>query len=221
MIRWTERAVADLIAIGEYIAIDKPDAARGWVERPMSQLAWTVATSTDRLTCFRAASMISTTRVKRASSAFSRVLSIAEAAFLRGVFLRGAFLRGVFFTMPRTARRRAPPLLRSARSHSKRAGARMPPRPTEHSPSRSPCGLFYAIMMAHTRRKQHKRDPPCPPNGERWRAQRRPPTTCQPGQSTIGSPSTVLSTASAPVGAIRIRSCAAGRRAWPGRSSTR
>ncbi len=33
MIRWTERAVADLIAIGEYIAIDKPDAARRWVER--------------------------------------------------------------------------------------------------------------------------------------------------------------------------------------------
>ena len=33
MVRWTERAVADLIAIGEYIAIDKPDAARRWVER--------------------------------------------------------------------------------------------------------------------------------------------------------------------------------------------
>lgn len=33
MIRWTERAVADLIAIGEYIAADKPDAARRWVER--------------------------------------------------------------------------------------------------------------------------------------------------------------------------------------------
>lgn len=33
MIRWTERAVADLIAIGEYIAADKPEAARRWVER--------------------------------------------------------------------------------------------------------------------------------------------------------------------------------------------
>ena len=33
MIRWTERAVADLIAIGEYIAADKPSAARRWVER--------------------------------------------------------------------------------------------------------------------------------------------------------------------------------------------
>ncbi len=33
MIRWTERALADLIAIGEYIAADKPDAARRWVER--------------------------------------------------------------------------------------------------------------------------------------------------------------------------------------------
>ncbi|MCA9647919.1 MAG: type II toxin-antitoxin system RelE/ParE family toxin [Myxococcales bacterium] len=33
MIRWTERAVADLIAIGDYIAHDNPDAARSWVER--------------------------------------------------------------------------------------------------------------------------------------------------------------------------------------------
>ena len=33
MIRWTERAVADLIAIGEYVAADKPSAARSWVER--------------------------------------------------------------------------------------------------------------------------------------------------------------------------------------------
>jgi toxin ParE1/3/4 len=33
VIKWTERAVADLIAIGEYIAADKPDAARRWVER--------------------------------------------------------------------------------------------------------------------------------------------------------------------------------------------
>jgi toxin ParE1/3/4 len=33
VIRWTERAVADLVAIGEYIAADKPSAARSWVER--------------------------------------------------------------------------------------------------------------------------------------------------------------------------------------------
>ena len=33
MIRWTERAVADLITIGDYIAHDNPDAARSWVER--------------------------------------------------------------------------------------------------------------------------------------------------------------------------------------------
>ena len=33
MIRWTERAVADLMAIGDYIAADKPEAARAWVER--------------------------------------------------------------------------------------------------------------------------------------------------------------------------------------------
>ncbi len=33
MIRWTERAVADLLAIGDYIAADKPAAARAWVER--------------------------------------------------------------------------------------------------------------------------------------------------------------------------------------------
>jgi plasmid stabilization system protein ParE len=33
VIRWSERAVADLIAIGEYIATDKPEAARRWVER--------------------------------------------------------------------------------------------------------------------------------------------------------------------------------------------
>lgn len=37
MIRWTERAVADLIAIGEYIAADQPDAARRWVERLRQQ----------------------------------------------------------------------------------------------------------------------------------------------------------------------------------------
>ena len=33
MIRWTDRAVADLIAIGDYIAHDNPGAARAWVER--------------------------------------------------------------------------------------------------------------------------------------------------------------------------------------------
>lgn len=33
MIRWTERAIADLFAIGDYIARDNPNAARSWVER--------------------------------------------------------------------------------------------------------------------------------------------------------------------------------------------
>jgi plasmid stabilization system protein ParE len=33
MVRWTERAVSDLLAIGEYIAADDPAAARSWVER--------------------------------------------------------------------------------------------------------------------------------------------------------------------------------------------
>jgi toxin ParE1/3/4 len=33
MLRWTERAVTDLIAIGEYIAADNPGAARAWLER--------------------------------------------------------------------------------------------------------------------------------------------------------------------------------------------
>lgn len=33
MVRWTARAVADLIAIGDYIAFDNPIAARSWVER--------------------------------------------------------------------------------------------------------------------------------------------------------------------------------------------
>lgn len=33
MARWTERAVADLLAIGAYIAQDDPGAARAWVER--------------------------------------------------------------------------------------------------------------------------------------------------------------------------------------------
>jgi plasmid stabilization system protein ParE len=33
MARWTERAVSDLLAIGEYIAADNPAAARSWVER--------------------------------------------------------------------------------------------------------------------------------------------------------------------------------------------
>ena len=33
MLRWTERAANDLIAIGEYIAADNPTAARAWVEK--------------------------------------------------------------------------------------------------------------------------------------------------------------------------------------------
>lgn len=33
MIRWTERAVSDLLAIGDYIAADNPSAARSWVEK--------------------------------------------------------------------------------------------------------------------------------------------------------------------------------------------
>ncbi|MBX3127924.1 MAG: type II toxin-antitoxin system RelE/ParE family toxin [Polyangiaceae bacterium] len=33
MLRWTERAAADLLAIGEYIAADNPTAARAWVEK--------------------------------------------------------------------------------------------------------------------------------------------------------------------------------------------
>lgn len=33
MLRWTERAVRDLVAIGDYVAGDDPAAARSWVER--------------------------------------------------------------------------------------------------------------------------------------------------------------------------------------------
>ncbi len=33
MIRWTRRAIADLVAIGDYIARDRPATARNWVER--------------------------------------------------------------------------------------------------------------------------------------------------------------------------------------------
>jgi plasmid stabilization system protein ParE len=33
MVRWTARAVTDLVAIGDYIARDKPAAARSWGER--------------------------------------------------------------------------------------------------------------------------------------------------------------------------------------------
>jgi toxin ParE1/3/4 len=33
MVRWTERSIADLFAIGDYIALDDPIAARSWVER--------------------------------------------------------------------------------------------------------------------------------------------------------------------------------------------
>ena len=32
-VRWTEKAAGDLLAIGEYIAVDRPAAARAWVER--------------------------------------------------------------------------------------------------------------------------------------------------------------------------------------------
>lgn len=38
-LRWTERALDDLTAIGDYIAADKPDAARAWVERLRKQAA--------------------------------------------------------------------------------------------------------------------------------------------------------------------------------------
>jgi toxin ParE1/3/4 len=37
MIRWTDRAVADLFAIGDYIAEDNPSAARAWLERLRDQ----------------------------------------------------------------------------------------------------------------------------------------------------------------------------------------
>ncbi|MCC6785451.1 MAG: type II toxin-antitoxin system RelE/ParE family toxin [Planctomycetes bacterium] len=33
MLRWTERAANDLVAIGDYIAADDPTAARAWVEK--------------------------------------------------------------------------------------------------------------------------------------------------------------------------------------------
>ena len=33
MLRWTERAAADLVAIGDYIAADNRAAARSWVEK--------------------------------------------------------------------------------------------------------------------------------------------------------------------------------------------
>lgn len=33
MLWWTERALADLVAIGDYIAADSPVAARSWVEK--------------------------------------------------------------------------------------------------------------------------------------------------------------------------------------------
>lgn len=44
MLRWTQRAVNDLIAIGEYIAAENPRAARGWVEtlRQRAELAATM-----------------------------------------------------------------------------------------------------------------------------------------------------------------------------------
>lgn len=36
-VKWTDRAVADLVAMGEFIAQDKPGAARAWVERLREQ----------------------------------------------------------------------------------------------------------------------------------------------------------------------------------------
>ena len=39
MLRWTERAANDLVAIGEYIAADDPTAARAWVEKLRRQAA--------------------------------------------------------------------------------------------------------------------------------------------------------------------------------------
>lgn len=33
MLRWTERSIADLFAIGDYITLDDAAAARSWVER--------------------------------------------------------------------------------------------------------------------------------------------------------------------------------------------
>ena len=33
MIRWTQRAIGDLLQIGEYIADDNPEAARAWVDK--------------------------------------------------------------------------------------------------------------------------------------------------------------------------------------------
>ena len=32
-VRWTQRALQDLVEIGDFIAQDKPEAARAWVER--------------------------------------------------------------------------------------------------------------------------------------------------------------------------------------------
>ena len=32
-VRWTEKAAADLLAIGDYLGADRPGAARAWVER--------------------------------------------------------------------------------------------------------------------------------------------------------------------------------------------
>ncbi len=33
MLRWTERAASNLLAIGAFIAADNPTAARAWIER--------------------------------------------------------------------------------------------------------------------------------------------------------------------------------------------
>jgi toxin ParE1/3/4 len=38
-LRWAERATRDLAAIGDYIALDDPSAARAWVEKLRSRAA--------------------------------------------------------------------------------------------------------------------------------------------------------------------------------------
>src|SRR6185295_8416939 len=52
---------------------------------PMSQYAWTVAVLIDRATCPRAASMMSTTRAKSASSLTAIADLLPAAARLRGI----------------------------------------------------------------------------------------------------------------------------------------
>ena len=43
-LRWSRRAVRDLVAIGDFIAADKPDAARGWLERLRARAVLAAAT---------------------------------------------------------------------------------------------------------------------------------------------------------------------------------